>query len=176
MLPQRMCQKRPSPARHILMNSDLAMQGTVFQTRLATNLKRRQQKTACKKQTCSSSSVRFSPSSSETRFRFLNEIFPVSSSSNRRNALRISSFVSFSAILDVMRARKSSKQILPANIQTRKNPCYNKYTRSVFLASCATFLQVFEFDNDDWQADVNAMIPERHADAAKKGKGYVRSI
>lgn len=47
--------------------------------------------------TCNSSSVRFSPSSFATRFRFLNEIRPVSSSSNNRKAFRISSFVSFSA-------------------------------------------------------------------------------
>lgn len=47
--------------------------------------------------TCSSSSVRFSPSSLATLFRFLNEILPVSSSSNSRKAFRISSLESFSA-------------------------------------------------------------------------------
>merc|ERR1719504_338976 len=41
---------------------------------------------------CNSSSVIRSPSSLATRLRFLNEIFPVSSSSKSRNALRISSF------------------------------------------------------------------------------------
>lgn len=48
--------------------------------------------------TCSSSSVRFSPSSLATLFRFLKEILPVSSSSNRRKAFRISSLESFSAL------------------------------------------------------------------------------
>lgn len=48
-------------------------------------------------QTCSSSSVRFSPSSLATRLRFLKEIFPVSSSSKSLKALRISSLESFSA-------------------------------------------------------------------------------
>lgn len=47
--------------------------------------------------TCSSSSVRFSPSSLATLFKFLNEILPVSSSSNSRKAFRISSLESFSA-------------------------------------------------------------------------------
>lgn len=47
--------------------------------------------------TCSSSSVRFSPSSLATLFRFLKEILPVSSSSKRRKAFRISSLESFSA-------------------------------------------------------------------------------
>lgn len=47
--------------------------------------------------TCSSSSVRFSPSSLATLFRFLKEILPVSSSSNSRKAFRISSLESFSA-------------------------------------------------------------------------------
>lgn len=47
--------------------------------------------------TCSSSSVRFSPSSLATLLRFLKEIFPVSSSSNSRKAFRISSLESFSA-------------------------------------------------------------------------------
>lgn len=47
--------------------------------------------------TCSSSSVRFSPSSLATLFRFLNEILPVSSSSNSLKAFRISSLESFSA-------------------------------------------------------------------------------
>lgn len=46
--------------------------------------------------TCSSTSVRFSPSSLATLLRFLNEIFPVQSSSKSRKAFSISSFVSFS--------------------------------------------------------------------------------
>lgn len=46
--------------------------------------------------TCSSASVRFSPSSLATLLRFLNEIFPVQSSSKSRKAFSISSFVSFS--------------------------------------------------------------------------------
>lgn len=48
--------------------------------------------------TCSSSSVRFSPSSLATLFIFRKDIFPVSSSSNSRKALRISSLESFSAL------------------------------------------------------------------------------
>lgn len=48
------------------------------------------------KLTCSSSSVSVSPSSFATRFRFLNEIFPVQSSSNSRKAFTISSLESFS--------------------------------------------------------------------------------
>merc|ERR1711924_432559 len=40
---------------------------------------------------CSSSSVIRSPNSLATRFKFLNEIFPVSSSSKRRKAFKISS-------------------------------------------------------------------------------------
>lgn len=51
----------------------------------------------CPRRTCSSSSVRFSPSSFATLFRFLKEILPVSSSSNKRKAFRISSLESFSA-------------------------------------------------------------------------------
>lgn len=62
---------------------------------------------------CSSSSVKFSPNSFATRFRFLNEIVPVSSSSNRRKALRISSFVSFSAIFTVISDRKSANVSFP---------------------------------------------------------------
>jgi len=58
--------------------------------------------------TCSSSSVRFSPSSFATRFKLSNEIFPVSSSSNSLNAFKISSFVSFSDILVDIRFRKFS--------------------------------------------------------------------
>lgn len=46
--------------------------------------------------TCSSSSVRVSPSSFATRLRFLKEIFPVQSSSNNRKAFNISSLESFS--------------------------------------------------------------------------------
>ena len=45
-----------------------------------------------------SSSVMFSPSSLATRFKFLKEILPVSSSSNRRKAFIISSRGSLSAI------------------------------------------------------------------------------
>ena len=40
--------------------------------------------------------VRFSPNSLATRFKFLKEIFPVSSSSNNLNAFKISSLESFS--------------------------------------------------------------------------------
>lgn len=46
--------------------------------------------------TCNSSSVKFSPSSFETLFKFLKEIFPVSSSSNNLKAFAISSLESFS--------------------------------------------------------------------------------
>lgn len=46
--------------------------------------------------TCNSSSVKFSPSSLATLLRFLNEIFPVQSSSNKRKAFIISSLESFS--------------------------------------------------------------------------------
>jgi len=63
---------------------------------------------------CNSSSVKFSPSSFATRLRFLNEILPVSSSSNSRNAFKISSFESFSLILTVIIARKSLKSTVPA--------------------------------------------------------------
>jgi len=62
---------------------------------------------------CNSSSVKFSPSSLATRLRFLNEILPVSSSSNNRNAFKISSFESFSLILAVIIVRKSLKSIVP---------------------------------------------------------------
>ncbi|MPC24820.1 hypothetical protein E2C01_017913 [Portunus trituberculatus] len=62
---------------------------------------------------CSSSSVRFSPRVSATRFRFAKEILPVLSSSNSLKAFRISSLTSFSAILIVMRCRNSSNLILP---------------------------------------------------------------
>jgi len=62
---------------------------------------------------CSSSSVMLSPSSLATRLRFLNEILPVSSSSNRRKALRISSLLSRSPILVVIMPRKSSKSMVP---------------------------------------------------------------
>merc|ERR1711862_432764 len=48
---------------------------------------------------CSSSSVILSPSSLAPMFKFLKEILPVSSSSNKRNALRISSFGSRLRIL-----------------------------------------------------------------------------
>merc|ERR1719181_941303 len=61
----------------------------------------------------SSSSVMRSPSSFATRFRFLNEIFPVSSSSNKRNALRISSLGSRLRILCVIIFRNSSYSIVP---------------------------------------------------------------
>ena len=63
--------------------------------------------------TWSSSSVRFSPNSLATRLRFLNDIFPVSSSSKSLKAFIISSFESFSFILLVIIVRKSSKSIMP---------------------------------------------------------------
>lgn len=62
---------------------------------------------------CNSSSVKFSPSSLATRFKFLKEIVPVSSSSNNRKALRISSLVSFSAIFTVINVRKSANDNFP---------------------------------------------------------------
>ncbi|DAZ96310.1 TPA: hypothetical protein N0F65_008434 [Lagenidium giganteum] len=62
---------------------------------------------------CSSSSVMFSPSSLATRFRLRNEILPVSSSSNSRNAFKISSRESFSLILDVIISKNSVKSIVP---------------------------------------------------------------
>ena len=61
----------------------------------------------------SSSSVMFSPNSLATRFKFLKEIFPVSSSSNSRNAFMISSRLSRSPILAVIMARNSSKSMVP---------------------------------------------------------------
>jgi len=48
-----------------------------------------------------------------TRFRFRNEIFPVSSSSKSRNAFRISSRESFSLIFAVIISRNSEKSIVP---------------------------------------------------------------
>jgi len=48
-----------------------------------------------------------------TRFKFLKEILPVSSSSNSRNAFRISSLESFSLIFAVIICRNSSKSIVP---------------------------------------------------------------
>uniref|UniRef100_H2XPS4 Uncharacterized protein n=1 Tax=Ciona intestinalis TaxID=7719 RepID=H2XPS4_CIOIN len=62
---------------------------------------------------CSSSSVKFSPNSLATLFKFLNDIFPVSSSSNKRNAFKISSFESFSLIFCVIIVKKSLKSIVP---------------------------------------------------------------
>merc|ERR1719253_197127 len=62
---------------------------------------------------CSSSSVIRSPSSLATRFRFLNEILPVSSSSNKRKAFRISSLGSRFNILCVIILRNSSYSIVP---------------------------------------------------------------
>merc|ERR1719291_965876 len=62
---------------------------------------------------CSSSSVIRSPSSFATRLRFLNEIFPVSSSSNSLNALRISSLGSRFRILCVIIFKNSSYPIVP---------------------------------------------------------------
>ena len=61
----------------------------------------------------SSSSVMFSPSSFATRFRFRNEILPVSSSSKSRKAFRISSRLSFSLIFAVIISRNSEKSIVP---------------------------------------------------------------
>ena len=55
----------------------------------------------------------FSPSSFATRLRFLKEILPVSSSSNRRNAFMISSRESRSPILAVIICRNSSKSMVP---------------------------------------------------------------
>merc|ERR1740138_1379989 len=55
----------------------------------------------------SSSSVMRSPSSFATRFKFLKEILPVSSSSKRRKAFRISSFGSRFRILWVIILRNS---------------------------------------------------------------------
>mgnify|MGYP001791798417 CR=1 FL=1 len=66
-----------------------------------------------RRQTCNSSSVRFSPSSLATRFKFLNEIFPVVSSSNNLKALSISSFESFSLIFCVISVKKSLKSMVP---------------------------------------------------------------
>merc|ERR1719393_235494 len=48
-----------------------------------------------------------------TRFKFLNEIFPVSSSSNRRNAFKISSLGSRFRILWVIIFKNSSYSIVP---------------------------------------------------------------
>mmetsp|Transcript_22680 Transcript_22680/g.66035 ORF Transcript_22680/g.66035 Transcript_22680/m.66035 type:complete len:201 (+) Transcript_22680:523-1125(+) len=62
---------------------------------------------------CSSSSVMFSPSSFATRLRLRKEIFPVSSSSNKRKALRISSRESFSLIFAVIISRNSEKSMVP---------------------------------------------------------------
>ncbi|ETV90799.1 hypothetical protein H310_14468 [Aphanomyces invadans] len=62
---------------------------------------------------CNSSSVMFSPSSFATRLRFRKLILPVSSSSNSRNAFRISSRESFSLILDVIISKNSVKSIVP---------------------------------------------------------------
>jgi hypothetical protein len=83
----------------------------------------------------SSSSVKFSPSSLQTLFKFLNEMRPVSSSSNSLKALTISSLESFSdyfpicfrlivdrnalgkgeksTILTVINSRKSLKSMIP---------------------------------------------------------------
>merc|ERR1711912_142926 len=60
----------------------------------------------------SSSSVMRSPSSLATRLRFLNEILPVSSSSNRRKAFKISSLGSRFKILCVI-ILNSSYSIVP---------------------------------------------------------------
>mmetsp|Transcript_20203 Transcript_20203/g.24493 ORF Transcript_20203/g.24493 Transcript_20203/m.24493 type:complete len:202 (-) Transcript_20203:109-714(-) len=62
---------------------------------------------------CNSSSDMFSPSSFATRFRFLNVIFPVSSSSKSLNAFSISSLESFSPIFAVIISRNSVKSIVP---------------------------------------------------------------
>eukprot|EP01033_Poteriospumella_lacustris_P010503 gene10503-gene11359 len=62
---------------------------------------------------CSSSSVMFSPSSLATRFRFRNEILPVSSSSKSRNAFKISSRESRSLIFAVIISKNSEKSMVP---------------------------------------------------------------
>merc|ERR1740138_546881 len=61
----------------------------------------------------SSSSVMRSPSSFATRFKFLKDILPVSSSSKRRKALRISSFGSRFRILWVIIFKNSSYSMVP---------------------------------------------------------------
>lgn len=61
----------------------------------------------------SSSSVIVSPNSMATRFKFANEMFCVPSSTNKRNAFKISSFVSFSDILCVINCKKLSYDNLP---------------------------------------------------------------
>mmetsp|Transcript_54154 Transcript_54154/g.115066 ORF Transcript_54154/g.115066 Transcript_54154/m.115066 type:complete len:211 (+) Transcript_54154:67-699(+) len=58
---------------------------------------------------CNSSSEMLSPSSIATLFKLRNEIFPVSSSSNKRNALMISSRESLSPIFVVIIVRNSGK-------------------------------------------------------------------
>ena len=60
-----------------------------------------------------SSSVIFSPNSLATLFKFLNEIFPLSSSSNNLNAFYISSLGSLSAILTVIISKNSGKSMTP---------------------------------------------------------------
>merc|ERR1719487_2822034 len=62
---------------------------------------------------CNSSSVILSPSSFATRFKFLNEILPVSSSSNKRKAFKISSLGSLLRILCVIILRNSSYSMDP---------------------------------------------------------------
>mmetsp|Transcript_8537 Transcript_8537/g.24533 ORF Transcript_8537/g.24533 Transcript_8537/m.24533 type:complete len:209 (-) Transcript_8537:15-641(-) len=62
---------------------------------------------------CSSSSVMRSPSSLATRFRFLKLILPVSSSSKRRKAFKISSLGSRFRILCVIILRNSSYPMVP---------------------------------------------------------------
>ena len=62
---------------------------------------------------CNSSSVIFSPNSFATRFKLRKEILPVSSSSNNRNAFKISSRESRSLIFDVIISKNSEKSITP---------------------------------------------------------------
>merc|ERR1711920_967937 len=62
---------------------------------------------------CNSSSVIRSPSSFATRFRFLKEILPVSSSSKSRKAFKISSLGSRFRILCVIILRNSSYPMVP---------------------------------------------------------------
>lgn len=71
--------------------------------------------------TCSSSSVRFSPSSLATLFRFLKEILPVSSSSKSRKAFRISSLESFSAWIQGREwVHPALQGLIVAKVQRRK--------------------------------------------------------
>ena len=53
------------------------------------------------------------PNSLATLFKFLNEIFPVESSSNNLKAFKIYSLGSLSDILPVINSMKSEKSIIP---------------------------------------------------------------